>query len=118
MKLILLLISFNLYAATPIERLAAIDIPDNSKASQEYIARLMFKCSIPGNSAYYYNQIIKPENNTSLVCFESKRAEIDTDREARNVRRTDKKSAYLFLKNYNCSTLQNNFMKALCRIRK
>jgi hypothetical protein len=117
MKLLFLLLSFNLYALTPIERLAIIDIPNNNKDSQEYIARLMQKCSSVGNSAFYYSELIKPENEEMLKCFEDKRPEIDKDKKDKKDKRDKKKTKSNELNNYDCSKVKDKYAKLLCEER-
>jgi len=105
-------------AATPTERLEAIGIPDNSLASQEIISRLMNRCESIGNSAYYYDELLKPSNNSFLECFELKKSLYDQRKIDVQTRRDTRNTAILFIKGYNCESVGSPLLKAFCRIYK
>ena len=116
MKYLIILLTINIaHALTPTERLSLIDIPDNSGKSQNIIARLMARCGSVGNSAFYYDELIKPENESFLTCFESRKAAHDQKLVDREIKKKGRKDIDTFIRNYDCSSIVHNFMKAICR---
>lgn len=128
--LIILLLSFNLYAETDLEieearvqviidQLATIEIVGNTPESQEVITKLLNKCSIDFNSAFYYNELFKVENVDDLNCFLTKKSEVDQDDIDKEAKKLAKESKYGELDNFDCTTEKaGSYSRLLCEARK
>ncbi len=123
--ILLLLLSFNLYA-DPAEdarrkvisdKLELIGIDGNTYESQGVIARLLVKCGINFNSAFYYDEIFKVENASDLDCFISKKPDVDADNAQKAAKLASRRTLLETARDYDCN-LESGYTKILCQLRK
>jgi hypothetical protein len=100
-------------------RLKVLGVKFGNYGSVDGLRRYMLKCNYNHpNPALWVKSVFTKGNEPLLNCLESKKTEVDSDNENEETKRTEKKSLKTFIKNYDCSSISQPFLKALCRERK
>lgn len=132
--ILLILLSFNSYAVddkpkkkekTPEQlrikavrqKLRSIGIKRNDSESQEVIAKLLTACEIEFNSAFFYPELFKVENESALSCFMDGYDDVALNDAKAVIKASEKKAKKKLIESYDCN-LETGYVKLLCEMKK
>lgn len=78
----------------------------------------MVECGIDHPNPAIWIKTVYEKTDTNLDCMETKKSKVGSDKAAKNAKKAAKGASRLLLKNYDCETIAEPYLKLLCEERK